>query len=56
MTFKYYLDKALDLGKKSYFTSKAQQKDALEEAEVKLESDYIELQQNEQKIVKELKP
>ena len=31
----------------------SQQKDALEEAEVKLESDYIELQQNEQKIVKE---
>ena len=32
----------------------SQQKDALEEAEVKLESDYIELQQNEQKIVKGL--
>ena len=30
MTFDYYLDKALDLGKKSYFTSKAQQKDALD--------------------------
>ena len=30
MTFNYYLDKALDLGKKSYFTSKAQQKDALD--------------------------
>ena len=29
-TFDYYLDKALDLGKKSYFTSKAQQKDALD--------------------------
>ena len=29
----------------------SQQKDALEEAEVKLESDYIELQQNEQKLV-----
>ena len=28
--FNYYLDKALDLGKKSYFTSKAQQKDALD--------------------------
>ena len=32
----------------------SQQKDALEEAEVKLESDYIQLQENEQKIVKEL--
>ena len=30
MTFNYYLDKALDLGKKSYFTSKAQQKNALD--------------------------
>ena len=30
MTFDYYLDKALDLGKKSYFTSKAQQKNALD--------------------------
>ncbi len=30
LTFDYYLDKALELGKKSYFTSKAQQKDALD--------------------------
>ena len=30
MTFNYYLDKALDLGKKSYFTSKAQQKLSLD--------------------------
>lgn len=30
LTFDYYLDKALELGKKSYFTSKAQQKNALD--------------------------
>tara|TARA_B100001564_G_scaffold66930_1_gene52721 strand:+ start:778 stop:1086 length:309 start_codon:yes stop_codon:yes gene_type:complete len=32
----------------------AQQQDGLEEAEVKLEADYITLQENERKIVKQL--